>query len=115
MSKNKTDLLDEQNAALYVELLMDENTTDSTKFKILEKLTETDKDDEFFDAMFKHLLSYGECPNCHFAHHWLIPVDVLAQMGWVLHQKDDRIKASTTEEDCAEFQEACAKKCISMS
>ncbi len=114
MANEKSDNLingfDEKNAATLAELLVDTSTSEAVRLQIINELNEASKNETFFEAMFNEALSLGTCPHCHHKSHWLIPEDVLTQMGWVSSKEDERVKTHTTLHDCAEFAESCSKK-----
>lgn len=104
------DDFDEANAKVLVEMLMDPNTSEAVRLQIINELNEATKHATFFESMFNEELSIGACPHCHHKNHWLVPEDELNQMGWISHEKDQRVKRHTDAKDCPEFAEACAKK-----
>jgi len=99
-----------QNARVLASIVVDPQTTENVRIQIINKLLEDDKNESFFGAMFEKGLTYGACPHCQHMNHWLIPEDVLNQMGYVSYKEDPRVPKSPTSEDCSEFQEACPKK-----
>lgn len=101
---------DDENAAALAEMLADPVTSENVRLQIINEILEKEKDDDFFETMFKELLSYAACPFCEHRSHWLIPEDDLNQMGWVTYEEDSRVPRHPTGKDCAEFQEACQKK-----
>lgn len=113
MAKSKTaDTLDAKNASVLAELVVDPLTTDHSRVAILNMLLSTQADKDFFTTMFREGLSFGNCPECNHQRHWLIPEDILNQMGWVSAEQDDRVKRHTNINDCPVFQEACSKKTV---
>ena len=94
--QKKTLTFDAENAAILAELCVDPRTSESVKVQIVNKLLENRKEDTFFTTIFNEQLSYGECPECGHEDHWLIPVDELAQMGWIINQEDPAIPKATS-------------------
>jgi hypothetical protein len=113
-SDNLIEDFDEQNAAALAELLVDPSTSESVRLQIINELNEASKSETFFEAMFNEALTLGACPCCHHENHWLVPEDVLNQMGWVTSKEDNRVKTHTDSKDCPEFAEACSKKRVSV-
>lgn len=109
MADNLSDF-HKENAEILLALALDESTTEHTRIQIFTKLLENKKDSNFFETMFRELMSYGPCPECGHENHWLIPEDDLNQMGYITSKHDPRVKAHTTADDCPEYQEACVKK-----
>ena len=101
---------DEANAKILTEMLVDPKTPEANRLQIINELNEEAKTSTFFEAMFNEMLSWGKCPHCCHENHWLIPEDDLSQMGWVTHEKDDRVPRNTDIRSCPEFAEACSKK-----
>lgn len=101
---------DEKNASALVDMLTDLNTSENIRIQIINELNEAQKDQPFFETMFIEEMSLGACPHCNHKNHFLIPEDVLSQMGWVTHKEDKRVRAHTTSHTCPEFAEACKKK-----
>lgn len=101
---------DTKNAEALVEMLLDRQTSESTRISIINELTESQKSESFFETMYNELMSFGECPNCQHTDHWLVPFDVLSQMGYVVHKEDPRVPQHTDIKSCEEFSEACKKK-----
>ncbi len=111
MEKKKDFLsLDEENAKILAELVVDPQTTESLRVKILNKLLEKKFDQNFFDLIMNEMLDYGSCPHCNYETHWLTPEAELNQRGWISFEKDSRVKRHTTAKDCPTYQECCAKK-----
>lgn len=108
------DFLDAVNADVLAELIADPDTPDNQRVKMIKKLMESRKSENFFATMLVEMLSHGECPHCGHTNHWLIPEDELNQMGYVSHKEDERVKHATTIEDCPKWQESCAKKKITV-
>ena len=113
--KNRSfDTLDQDSINVLVELIVDPNTTETLRVKILNKLLGATESENFFETMAKELLTYGPCPNCSHENHWLVPEEDLNRMGIVTHKLDDRVKRTTTAADCAKWQQACGKKKINI-
>ena len=94
--KNKlAEAFDEKNAAALAEMLVDPQTSEAVRLQIINELNEASRSETFFEAMFSEELSLGSCPHCAHKSHWLIPEDDLAQMGWVSHKEDPRVKQHT--------------------
>lgn len=110
MADDKLSDFHQEQAAILLELALDEMTTEHTRIQVFTKLLETKKDRDFFDAMLKEKLSYGACPECGHENHWLIPENDLNQRNYLTSAHDSRVKNHTTAEDCPEFQEACIAK-----
>ena len=108
------DTLDQENIDVLIELIVDPNTTESLRVKILNKLLDTTESENFFETMVKEALAYGACPCCGHQNYWLTPEEELNRMGVVTHQLDPRVKRTTTAEDCPKWQQACAKKKINI-
>lgn len=106
--------LTQKNAEVLAELIIDPLTDDSVRVKAIQQLIESRKEDSFHSTMFMERVSLGKCPCCDHETHWLIPENELNKLGWVSHELDARVKANTTGEDCARFQEACGKKRINV-
>lgn len=102
--------LQEENAKVLIELLMDPDTPLGMQTQIINKLLEHRKDQTFFTAMYAQKLSYGACPKCRHENFWLIPEDELNKAGYVSSEFDERVKPYTTGEDCEKWGEACKKK-----
>lgn len=107
---SKINSLEEQNARILAELVVDPQTTESLRIKILNKLLEKKFEQNFFDLIMNEMLDYGACPHCGYETHWLLPEGELNQRGWVSYQKDDRIQRYSNAKICPEFHEACLKK-----
>jgi hypothetical protein len=114
MTKRKFDSLEKDNAEILAELIVDPNTTDALRVQILNKLLDQTDAENFFETMAAEMLSFGECPECGHENHWLIPEEDLNRLGHVSHEIDERVKRMTTEEDCPNYQEACAKKKVTI-
>lgn len=108
------DTLDQENISVLIELIVDPNTTEALRVRILNKLLDSTESENFFETMVKELLSYGACPCCSHENHWLIPEEDLNRMGVVTHQIDPRVKRATTIDDCPKWQQACGKKKINI-
>lgn len=108
--RKKLEVLDEENAAVFAELIVDPNTLDNLRTSIIEKILESRHGQDFFKTMFEENLSLGECPNCKHQNHWLVPEETLNQMGYVSHERDKRVPKATNRENCKRFEEACKKK-----
>lgn len=106
----KLETIDEANAKTLAELVVDPQTTESLRIKILNKLLEKKYDQNFFDLIMTQMLDYGACPHCNYETHWLIPENELNQRGWVSYKKDPRVKRHTKAVDCKVYQECCSKK-----
>lgn len=102
--------LEEENAKILADLVVDPMTTESLRIKILNKLLERKFDQNFFDLIMKEELDFGACPCCGYESHWLVPETELNQRGWVSYIKDSRVHQNTTAEICPQFQESCTKK-----
>jgi hypothetical protein len=103
-----------ENAAILLELALDEATTEHTRIQIFTKLLESKVERDFFETMFRNKMSHGGCPNCGHENHWLIPEDDLNQLGYITSHIDPKVKAHTTADDCDEYEEACGKKKVVM-
>ena len=116
MAKDLVDLdyLDAQNASVLAEIVVDPLTSDALRVGILNKLLQVVEGQSFFQTILRESLSYGECPNCGHANHWLIPEDELNRMKWVTHEKDPRVPRITDKKTCKRWNEACAKKKVSI-
>jgi len=106
----KNEFLDEVNADILADLIADPDTPDAMRVKMVNRLLESKRQDTFFVTMVEEKLSYGECPYCSHKNHWLIPESELAQIGWVSHKEDSRVKRTTDASDCPEWAQACGKK-----
>lgn len=109
-SKKSIDSFDEKNAAALVDMLTDLQTSENVRIQIINELNEAEKNKDFFETMFNEELSVGACPHCAHQDHWLIPADILSQMGWIIFEEDKRIPRNTDSKSCPEFAEACKKK-----
>jgi len=113
MKKSKILAMDEANADVLVQIITGANISENLRIQAMEKLTASKEGDgTFWKTMMEEKLSYGACPKCQHENHWCIPEDDLNQMGWVTAKEDERVKEQTTEVDCPEYQQACAKKRI---
>ena len=110
----KDEFLDKVNADILADMIADPDTPDHMRVRMIGRLLEAKKSDNFFVKLFEERLSYGKCPYCQHASHWLIPEEELAQIGWISHKQDPRVKRETTSEDCPQWQEACGKKKITI-
>lgn len=112
MDAKRIDLefLDAANAEVLAELVIDTQTPEALRVQIINKLLDGTEHDNFFRTIFGENLSYGQCPKCEHWNHWLVPEDDLNQMGWVTHDKDDRVPRMTTKADCETWMESCRKK-----
>lgn len=106
--------MEKDNAAILAELIVDPNTTDSLRVNILNKLLDSTEADNFFETMVKEDLSFGACPECGHKNHWLVPEEDLNRFNFVSYEADPRVKRMTTAADCPRWQEACAKKKVSI-
>jgi len=106
----KIDDFDEANAAALAEMLGDPNTNPQVRLQIINEILAAQERHTFFETMLEEEITLAECPECKHENHWLIPEDDLNEMGWVSHEKDDRVKRHTTYADCESFAEACSKK-----
>ena len=110
----KFESLEKDNAEILAELIVDPNTTDALRVKILNKLLDQTDAENFFETITTELLSFGACPHCNFKTHWLVPEEDLNRFGIVSHELDTRVKRATTAKDCPRFQEACSKKRVNI-
>ena len=108
------DSLEKDNAEILAALIVDPNTSDALRVNILNKLLDSTEADNFFETIVKEDLSFGACPECGHENHWLVPEEDLNRFGVVAYENDSRVKRMTTEEDCSRWQEACAKKKVSI-
>jgi hypothetical protein len=108
--KPTADGFDEANAQALAEMLMDPKTSAAVRLQIINELNEASRSQTFFEAMFNDELSVGRCPHCAHQNHWLVPEDVLNEMGYVSAEKDPRVKKQTSAVDCPQLQECCMKK-----
>jgi hypothetical protein len=108
------DSLNAQNASVLAEIIVDPLTSDALRVSILNKLLEIVEGQTFFQTIFKENLSFGSCPGCGHNDHWLIPVDQLAEMHWIIHEKDPKVPRNTDKNSCKQWAEACHKKKISI-
>ena len=115
MIKKNTKILavDEQNAAVLVQLITGSNITDKLRIDAMNKLIGSKEGGEtFFRTLFEEKLSYGSCPNCGHENHWLMTEDESNVMGWVSHEEDERVPETTDAENCPLYQQSCLKKKI---
>lgn len=110
MSKKVSSDLNAANAAVLAEIVTDPLTTEHTRVEVLNMLSQIGVSDNFFTEMFKLALSFGECPCCGHEDHWLIPPDELAILGWIMEEKDERVKRNVTADDCPRYAQACPKR-----
>jgi hypothetical protein len=108
------DSLERDNAEILAALIIDPNTTDALRVSILNKLLDSTSADNFFETIVKEDLSLGACPECGHMNHWLVPEEDLNRFGVVAYENDPRVKRMTTAADCPRWQEACAKKKVSI-
>jgi hypothetical protein len=101
---------DEENVKVMTDLVVNPDTPDPLKVKILQRFAEMKEDASFFDTILSDDLDFGECPHCGHANNWLIPEKELNQRGIVTSVRDPRVPNFTSEEICPEFHEACQKK-----
>ena len=116
MARRSSDIpsVNSANAKVLAELVVDPVTPEALRIKILNKLLEAAEGSSFFRTMFEENLSLASCPACDHENHWLIPEDELNKMGWVSHERDPRVPIATTQETCPTWEEACAKKRITI-
>lgn len=107
---NKQDDFDEANAQVLIEMLMDPNTTEAVRLKIVTEILDQSKDTSFWELMFQENMTLAKCPKCNHENHWLIPEEELSIMGWVTTEKDSRVPRHTNSEVCLTYEEACSKK-----
>ncbi len=105
----------DDNAKILADLIVDPQTTDYLRVKIIKEILASREGQTFFKTMFEEAMSAGECPECQHMNHWAIPEVDLNQMDWVTHLRDDRVPENTrtaegSPEICDEWQEACKKK-----
>jgi len=86
MGKNE-DFLDAANADVIADMVSDPDTPDTLRVKMINKLLEARRSDNFFATMMMERLSFGACPECNHENHWLVPEDFLNQIGWVSHEE----------------------------
>ena len=108
------DSLEKDNAEILAALIVDPNTSDALRVNILNKLLDSTEADNFFETIVKEDLSLGACPNCGHENHWLVPEEDLNRFGVVAYENDPRVKRMTDKNDCERWQEACAKKKVSI-
>jgi len=108
------DSLEKDNAEILAALIVDPNTSDALRVNILNKLLDSTEADNFFETIVKEDLSFGACPECGHENHWLVPEEDLNRFGVVAYENDPRVKRMTTKDDCERWQEACAKKKVSI-
>jgi hypothetical protein len=101
---------DDENARALAEMLSDPVTSENVRLQIINEILEKERDETFFETIFREMLSYAPCPFCDHKSHWMVPEDDLNQFGWVTSQEDDRVPRNPTIRDCVEFQECCQKK-----
>lgn len=101
--------LSQDNAKALIELVLDPDTPDSIKIKIMNQLVDATGPDTFFDLLLEENLDVGVCPHCGHENHWAIPEVELNQRGIFTYEKDERVKKNTTAEDCPSYQQACHK------
>src|SRR5258706_14237596 len=113
--KNRSfDTLDQSNINIMIELIVDPNTTEALRVKILNKLLGATEAEDFFETIAKEKLDFGPCPCCGHENDWLTPEEALNRMGIATHQRDDRVKRMTTEADWPRWQQACGQKNINI-
>lgn len=106
--------LEEKNARILVDLILDPETPTDLVVKMIARLLAARRDDGFVVAMLREMVSHGSCPECGHENHWLVPEDELNKVGIVTAEQDPRVKTNTTEADCSRWQEACGKKKVSI-
>lgn len=106
--------LEEKNAAVLVDLILDPETPTDLKVKMIGRLLAARRGDNFLVTMLREMVSHGACPGCGHENHWLVPEEELNKVGLVTAELDRRVKAKTTAGDCPKWQEACAKKKVSI-
>lgn len=114
MSKkaNKVLAMEEANAAVLVELITGSGISETLRITAMERLIASKTNDTFFETMFEENLTYGTCPHCDHANHWLITEDAANQMGWVSHKEDPRVPETTDAKSCPTYEQSCKKKRI---
>lgn len=110
--RRKLEVIDEDNAEVFSELIVEPSTPDNLRVSIIEKILEAREGQDFFKTMFEENLSVGECPCCNFKTHWLIPEDNLNQMGYVTYKVDSGIAKVTNINTCPTYMESCKKRKI---
>jgi hypothetical protein len=113
MSKNIEDQ-DSRHAQIMAELIHDPNTTDHLRVSIINELLKTRDNPDFFPTIFEEFMSHGACPCCGHENHWLIPESSLNKLGYVTSEEDPEVPADTDAENCPTWEEACAKKKVSI-
>ena len=114
MPKNKEEFLDQASAHTLADLLSDPDTGETLRIKIINKLLQSVKSENFFQTILNEKLSFGKCPKCSHENHWVIPEVEKNKMGWVSHEKDSRIPQFTDKKTCPKWMEGCKKKLISV-
>lgn len=114
MAKKEEDFLDFQNVRVMADMVADQDTPESLRIKIINKLVESKSDNNFFKAIFDQKLSYGKCPKCHISSHWLIPEVELNKFGYVTREHFPEIPEYPDEKSCPKWQQSCVKKKITV-
>ena len=105
--------LEEQNAAVLVQIITGANISENLRIQAMDKLLgDREGGETFFRTMLEENLTKGVCPNCDHTNHWLIPENNLNEMGYVSMEEDERVPETTDEENCPEWQQSCLKKKI---
>jgi hypothetical protein len=110
-NKRKSQFSD-TNAQILADLIVDPQTTEHLRVKIIKEILQSREGQNFFKTMFEEALSLGKCPYCDHNNHWAIPEDDLNEMGWVTHHMDSEVLEHTNDETCERWEEACKKKKI---
>lgn len=110
MPKAKEEFLDQASAKTLADLLSDPETNETLRIRIINKLLQSVKSENFFQTIYNEKLSYGKCPKCSHENHWIIPEVELNKMGWVSNEQDDRISRFTDKKSCKKWEESCKKK-----
>lgn len=106
--------LEEKNADVLVQLILDPETPTDLQVKMISRLLAARRDDGFLVTMLREGVSRGPCPCCGHENNWLVPEDELNKIGIVTAELDSRVLPKTTAKDCPRWQEACAKKKVSI-
>ena len=111
---SKTQILEDHNLGILAELVADPGTSDWLRIQIIQKINEAKGGISFFETIYREGLSEGDCPHCGHHRAWLIPEDVLNELGFVSYKEDPRVPPTTDKESCETYAEACLKKTLTI-
>ena len=97
-----------------ISIVVSERTPDANRILAINRLLEIrKKTTNFFETIVDSKLTYGACPHCNHANHWLVMESELNMQGIITSEIDPRVPRYTSEESCPELHEACSKRKVS--